>query len=500
MLNNMNNFFATIKAKMVKKQLVDTDLIAIGTKDLRYDGGYSPTAIRVEDFAASLPPVAVITDGVTITGNGTIASPLTAVGGGSSAVNYANVIFVDQLTGNNATGVIGRFDKPFATVGAASTQAATLTKTATAKALIYIRKGAYTFNGNLQDYLDYYSEPGVVFTSGTIGDVTFGAVNSNFYGYAKLVNTRIDIVRSSTCNFEFDTMDVSSFAIYIAPNTGQATINVKANYITSTTNGNGYAIGVRFNSHVTFDITRGIEAMHSTVAFRFFTGVATFNSDLFLGPGNIYGGNFKQALVVYDGSTTGSITVNGNIINKDTVDYGGIGSLVTIFSGANPKLKINGDIVGGPIKALDGNTQTNATVEINGDLSSDNLYTVWAYGGGELLFKNSVIKNTGVNVASILGAVNGTANIFFKDCYFYNGRTDSSLFVVNSATCKLVLDGCGGASPGTGGNSVYSSVGAVNIRANNSRFNKNKSVDITDVYSPSGLIFDTSTLVPTKIN
>jgi hypothetical protein len=54
MLNNMNNFFATIKAKLIKNRLVNSDLIPIGTKDSRYDGGYAPTAITVEDFAAGI--------------------------------------------------------------------------------------------------------------------------------------------------------------------------------------------------------------------------------------------------------------------------------------------------------------------------------------------------------------------------------------------------------------------------------------------------------------
>ena len=477
MLNNLTNFFNLIKGRMIKTQLEDSDLIAIGTRQSLALGDYKPTAILFSDLKVQL------------------------AASSAGAVNYSNVIFVDQLLGNNATGLIGRFDKPFATVGGASVQAATLTKTATAKALIYIRKGAYTFNGNLQNYLDYYCEPGVVFTGGSVSPGAFGNVISNVFGYAVFQNNSgIDVRTASTCIFEFDYMSTTGTAVYVAPASGTATINVKANYIYSSALSGGFGISLRNSTNATFNVARGIEAVHSTFAFRFFTGTVEINSNVFLGSGNTFGGNFKQALMFYDGSTSGTVTVNGNIINKDTVDYGGVGSLVTIFSGANPKLKINGDIVGGPIKALDGNTQTNATVEVNGDLSSDNLYTVLAYGAGELLFKNSVIKNSGINVASILGAVNGTANIFFKDCYFYNGRTDSSLFVVNSTTCKLVLDGCGGTSPGTSGNSVYSSVGAVSIRANNSRFNKDKSSDITDAYSPSGLIFDTATLVPTTIN
>jgi hypothetical protein len=418
--------------------------------------------------------------------------------GGS--INYSNVIFVDALNGNDSTGVIGRFDKPFATIFGGSNQASSLSRTATDKALIYVRSGSYYFNGNLQNYLDYYCEPGVVFTGGNISPGSFGDVTSNLFGYAVLQNTGIDVRTASSCIFEFDYLSNTASGIYIAPAAGTATIDIKANYLYMSTIGTGYGISIRNSTNVTFNVSRGIEAVHSTIAFRFFTGTAEINSNIYLGSGNLYGGNYKQALICYDASTNGSITVNGNIINKDTVDYGGIGSLVTIYSGANPKLTINGNIVGGPIKALDGNTQTNATIEINGNLSSDNLYTVWGYGGGELVFKNSIIKNTGVNVASILGALNGTASIFFKDCYFYNGRTDSNLFVVNSTTCQLVLDGCAGKSEGALGNSIYSSVGAVNIRANNSRFNKDKSVDITDLYSPSGFIYDTNTIVPTKIN
>ena len=366
--------------------------------------------------------------------------------------------------------------------------------------MIYIRKGNYAFTGNLQNYLDYYCEPGVVFTSGTVSPGAFGDVISNIFGNAVFLNCGIDVRTASSCIFEFDYMSNFGTALYVAPVSGTATIYVKANYIYSSSAAGGFGISLRNSTNATFDVSRGIEAVHATFAFRFFTGTVEINSNIYLGSGNIIGGNYKQALVCYDGSTSGTITVNGNIINKDTVNYGGIGSLVTVYSGANPKLKINGNIVGGPIKALDGNTQTSATIEINGDLSSDNSYTVWAYGAGELLFKNSVIKNSGVDGASILAAVNGTANIFFKDCYFYNARTDSSLLVINSTTCKLVLDGCSGKSEGTLGSSVYSSVGAVNIRANNSRFNKDKSVDITDLYSPSGFIYDTNTIVPTKIN
>jgi hypothetical protein len=54
MLNNLTNFFNIIKEKFIKKTLDPSDLIAIGTKDYRYGGGYKPTAIKFSDLQAQL--------------------------------------------------------------------------------------------------------------------------------------------------------------------------------------------------------------------------------------------------------------------------------------------------------------------------------------------------------------------------------------------------------------------------------------------------------------
>ena len=484
---------------------ISSSISGSSTVVLNLDNNISLNSVSATTISATtyqnLPKDIFVTGGTYNGSNGT--STFTNNSGGTfnvtgfsvgSSMNYSNVIFVDVVNGNDSTAITGRFDKPCQSISQASYLASLISKTSTSKALIYIRKGTYTFNGILQDYLDYYSEPGVVFTSGTIGDVALGPVNSNFYGYAKLVNTIIDIVRSSTCNFEFDTMDVSSLAIYVGPNTGQATVNVKANYIYSTTNGNGYGIGIRYNAHVTFNITRGIEAIHSTIAFRYFTGVATFNSNIFLGPGNIYGGNYKQAIIVYDSSTNGTITVNGNLINNDTVNYGGIGSMITTWASSSPKIKINGDIIGGPIKALDAGQ--GGKIEISGVLSSENQYTLWAYGSTEFIFHNCRIINKGNVAGAQCVSTNNTAIVFFKDTYFYNTLTDSSLVNLNGLLCKIILDGCQGYSPGVSGYAVETAVGGGLLYVNNSRFNKGLNPAVTDIYSPSGFILDINTLVP----
>lgn len=54
MLNNITNFFNLIKTGKVKTQLDSTDLLPIGTKDLRFSGQYQPTMIKYGDFISGL--------------------------------------------------------------------------------------------------------------------------------------------------------------------------------------------------------------------------------------------------------------------------------------------------------------------------------------------------------------------------------------------------------------------------------------------------------------
>ena len=54
MLNNITNFFNLIKTGKVKTQLDSTELLPIGTKDLRFSGQYQPTMIKYGDFISGL--------------------------------------------------------------------------------------------------------------------------------------------------------------------------------------------------------------------------------------------------------------------------------------------------------------------------------------------------------------------------------------------------------------------------------------------------------------
>ena len=54
MLNNLTNFFNLITTRKVKTTLDNKDLLAIGTPDARFGGGYQPTVITYADLAAQL--------------------------------------------------------------------------------------------------------------------------------------------------------------------------------------------------------------------------------------------------------------------------------------------------------------------------------------------------------------------------------------------------------------------------------------------------------------
>jgi len=413
------------------------------------------------------------------------------------SINYSNVLFVDALSGDDSTAIVGRFDKPFQTRAQAAVIANGLTRNSTNKVLIHIRNGLYYNNLNMMDFVDYYCEPGVVFSYGVISDVLYGACTSNLFGYAKLIDTTIDVFNGSTCTFEFDTMNNNNHAMRFISET-ESNVIIKCNSIYTTTLGSGFGITLRNACNLTMHVAKSIEAIHSVFRFRLNTGLVIINCPkIYLGAGNIYGGNYKQAIYCTDSTSSGTIIVNGDIESRDPVNYGGIGSLVLTYADAHPKITINGNIKGGPIKALDGNTASDGTFEINGNISSDNDFTLWGHGNGQLLFKNSLISNSGISATSKLMSVNGTAStiIYFKDCFMYNGRIDSGLIDVNG-TCNLVIDGCLGETLGTLGETVTSVGGAPLVRFHNSRFNKANNINITDLYSPTGFILDTNVIVP----
>ena len=526
MLNNLTNFLNIITSKMIKKVPEATDLIPLGTRDSRYGGKYKPTAITVADFIDSLPAggvqsvtglntnntnplnpiVNISVDGSTITGLGTPASPLVASQNLTS--KYSNVVFVDIINGDDPTGLINRFDKPFITISSALTAAAALPLITTDnRALVYIRRGTYvsptvTFANNV----DIYCEPGVVFT-GIVAIRDNGvAVNANMYGSLKINNLSstsstpcLNITGASVITFEFDSIICFPAAIQINPNLTGCRVTIKGNYIYSYASASSFGITIRSSATVIMNIAYAIEATQAVFRFRSFTGIATITCpNINLTAGGFFGGNAKMCLYMSDSLSTGTVTVNGNLNVTDTVNAGGIGAAITYWDGApNYKLTINGNINGNVISAMNAPVGTGSVFQLLGNITSK-INSMSLYGTGKFLFKNSVITTSDSAYTAPSVIIAGSAECYFKDSYLFNAAIDQPIIRVDSLTSKLILDGCQGFASGVtaGTLSITTTVGGGLLYVNNSRFNKIKNASLTDIYSPSGLIIDANTQVP----
>lgn len=93
MLNNLTNFFNLIATRKVKTTLDNKDLLAIGTPDARFGGGYQPTVITYEDLeaqiAAGVTPIPPTLQAVVNTGSS--ISNFGGIGTASiSSINFVN--------------------------------------------------------------------------------------------------------------------------------------------------------------------------------------------------------------------------------------------------------------------------------------------------------------------------------------------------------------------------------------------------------------------------
>lgn len=114
-------------------------------------------------------------------------------------ITVKNTVFV-QKNGNDATGLVERFDKPFLTIQAAETAAlaAFTSRTQTSRILIKVESGNYTGPITINDFIDYDLGNSVISNSSgsCIKDkttaytaVTNGAYSSIIYGNATFVGS-----------------------------------------------------------------------------------------------------------------------------------------------------------------------------------------------------------------------------------------------------------------------------------------------------------------------
>ena len=378
-------------------------------------------------------------------------------GGGGNQINYSTVAFVDNINGNDSTGLIGRFDKPFLTINSALNSVASQTLTKSTRGVVVVRAGEFFNAGNITPFnnCDVYCESGVVFTGYFyLSDQLSGsAVNFNWYGSAKwdlrMSQYPFRWQFESEVLIEGDKL-VNNGAICLAYNVTVGTSNITFNFnsIESTrTVGSGFAFSWRNNCNVNINVKNYITSPHSQQQLHAsHLGKVIINCPKsILTSANVYGGNFKHIVYCTSTSATSELTINGDLINESPAYLGGISAMVLNTSGSQCQITINGNIYGGTTVGLWGANVGVGRIVLNGNLQS-NINNIITQGIGLIVVKNGTISCDATSGNPIFMYA-GT--LYLMNCSLYNSLVDgttisldaggtTNLFVVN---CVSQIDG-----------------------------------------------------------
>jgi hypothetical protein len=449
---------------------------------------------------------AVATDGVTITGDGTLGNPLVASGGGG-AVNYANVLFVDSTNGNNGTAAQNDFTKPYSDTNPAMNAAALLSPTATNRTLIYVRRGNYGSFINLQDNTDWYCEPGVVFTNVSVLDngVSLNAKfmgKAVFTGYGFQAGGLIFRANGATSKVYFEFDEISTTGGVIEINSG-ASATIVGRKIFSETFNKGFGITTRGSGTVTINVTEEIAAWHQVFAVRAFSGKLYVTCPrIYLHEGNTYGGDFKQVIAIRD-SLGGEVVINGDlIVNPLAGYYGGISGAITRWTDSWGTLRLNGNIYAENQFGVYGLGSSGASrTIINGDVRSNNL-CAYVASNSSVVFRNGTLMNwnnlVGVSEGYPVFSMGGSGKVWVENCHMYSlgtGATQPNIAAVwkDTTASQLCINNTVHSGSDAIGFFVRNSAPAQpvnNVRIMNSRSTKPNDTNITDLLSPTGFVQD----------
>ena len=463
---------------------------------------YAPTYINTASIAGST---------LTFTkGNGDQFN--ISIPGGS--VNYGNVYFVDKDNGNDATGVINDFTKPFATVVAAYNAAYSTSPTSTNRALIYVRKGTYTDeNLNIFNYIDIYSDYGVVYT-GNSRFRDFGtSADTKILGYAKFNVTsssfQIVTITGAATVVSFECDEIIALGGMFEVQNG-ASLYFKARKVDADASGfynSGYCRG---SGTIVVEISEEYKSFAQHFKFVQFSGkmYATCPRFYLKSGGGIPSG-FKQSIMV-DANAGGEAIINGNFYTDPTAGttaYGTNSAIITRWNDSWMTLIINGNIYSENQLAVhaQGSSASSRTI-INGDVKS-NFQIAYIAESSRVVFRNGTLLNWNTEATySMAGQypiinVNQNAVTYIDNCHLHNlgtgsiGNSGFSGIWKTSTTSQLNVYNSVYSGGDLTGSFILNTVAGTptnNVRIHNTRASKGLDINITDLLSPTGFILDTN--------
>lgn len=233
---------------------------------------------------------------------------------GFSEVLYGNVLWVDIVNGNDGTGLLGRFDKPFQTYAGARA-------VAVSGQTIWIRPGNYVENIVLKDGVNVHCDNGVVIFGGILdAGVT---TTSKFTGNANITYTLVNTI-SITGNNSYilincNNISSTNTAIHINPgveNTSTTIINCNKIFNTTT----NYHVTIRSGANLYLNVKESMETQASTNAFTSISTNITFSGKLFVKvPKIIIGNSTNNTAGIFFGEDGSSTALSRVFIEVDEV-------------------------------------------------------------------------------------------------------------------------------------------------------------------------------------
>ena len=280
----------------------------------------SVTGLDTDNTNPQNPIVQIAVDGTTITGLGTSASPLEVI---SAPVLTGNVLYVDDVNGNDGTAVSGDLNKPYLTLLAAQT-AASIGDT------IVVYPGTYTTGALGKNRVNWYFFPGaqVSFTvTGWSIPLSGSGQSYSVYGFGEFVSVSNFVTLQSSGDYYIESVSMNGVALLIGNNSNTT---IKSRSVTMVSGGTITSSAVSIDS---LDIDTGTGLSVSTGANVTINGAVTGGTISLNGSFTLNGTMSASSVGAAITANSGTHAINGSVSNSGGVAIQHNGGSLTISSG-----------------------------------------------------------------------------------------------------------------------------------------------------------------------
>jgi len=516
------------------------------------DGGVTSklTLLKLQDYLETSDTFVTggtfntVTDNIDFVGTNSFPPFSVSLSSLSPSSNVGNLIFVDSVYGNDSSGKLNDFGKPFSTYTAASVSATT-------NDLIVIRPGTYDEKIILKDGVKIYAHPNVTFVGSydtIITDDNVG-VNAEIYGYMNINatcnsgTTNAIYIQNTGTTLSMECGDIivtgtsNSRCIF---NFSNQEVKIKAKDINSFTDNSSETIRLQGNvsgNSTTIECHNVIGRSACILINSLSNGNINVLNDIVLeeptsgnqlaiihnGSGDVYIKANKIKTTTYRAINSDNVTANGNLyVDVDLIESTNstlsvvnniYKSLISNFgSSANTYIKAKNMIADGGLIYISVGAGVGRKTVLEGNMCSKQNLLIRNSSTRKLIVKNSTLKRGGDTDNNIvvgmgnylignifLGIYNGLSaefdNVNIVKEETLSGTSTNPIFVLDGTTSEVYIKNCD-----VYGENIFSGATAFNaefladgnVYFKNTTSNVDNGTNVTDTSVVSGFIYDTN--------